>query len=133
MRIALRDFAVRMFASGGELGGLGELLGGSSQLTDTVVRDQYASLALSSGQAASNDLESKLSELNAAKVRRQGHRAAKCIDFADDLPFRNPANRRVTTHLPDRIAIGRKQGGPSTHSRGSVFQSTIFVSMGESP
>ena len=77
MQKALRDFAVRMFASGGDLGGLGELLGGSSQLTDSVIRDQYSSLALTSGQQASNDLESTLNELSAAKRKLQRQRDAK--------------------------------------------------------
>jgi len=77
MQQAVRDFAVRMFASGGDLGGLGELLGGTGELTDRVVRDQFATLALASGQAASNDLESKLNELNAAKRKMQRQRDAK--------------------------------------------------------
>lgn len=77
MRKAVREFAVRMYASGGDMGGLGELLGGSTELTDRVIRDQYASLALASGQQASNDLESKLNDLAAAKRKLQRQKEAK--------------------------------------------------------
>ena len=98
MQQAVREFAVRMFASGGDLGGLGELLGGSGELTDRVVRDQFATLALQSGQAATNDLESKLNELNAAKRKLQRQRDAKA-KLMQTLDSRKAAAEETQTKL----------------------------------
>ena len=111
IRIALRDFAVRMFASGGELGGLGELLGGSTALTDTVIRDQYASLALTSGQQASNDLESTLNELSAAKrkLERQKNAKAKLLKTLDSRKAAAEAKQAQLLKLQNQTNADLKQ------------------------
>ncbi|MEY4373788.1 MAG: hypothetical protein RL219_2557 [Actinomycetota bacterium] len=98
MRSSIRDFAVKMFASGGQLGGIGELLGGSAQLTETVVRDQYASLALTTGQQASDELESKLNQLSAAKRALQKQQRAKA-ELAKTLASRRKAAEKKQQQL----------------------------------
>lgn len=104
MREALRDFAVRMFASGGDLGGLGELLGGSTQLTDTVIRDQYASIALTSGQQASDELEATLDELNTAKrkLQRQKDAKAKLVQNLESRRVATEAKQKQLERLQDQ-------------------------------
>jgi len=104
MREALRDFAVRMFASGGDLGGLGELLGGSTQLTDTVIRDQYASIALTSGQQASDQLEATLGELNTAKrkLQRQKDAKAKLVQTLESRRVATEAKQKQLERLQDQ-------------------------------
>ncbi|SPZ55201.1 Uncharacterised protein [Serratia quinivorans] len=38
-------------------------------------------------------------------IDRRGHQPAKCINFLNQMPFTNTANRRVARHLPQRIDI----------------------------
>lgn len=117
MREALRDFAVRMFASGGDLGGLGELLGGSTQLTDTVIRDQYASIALTSGQQASDQLEATLDELNTAKrkLQRQKDAKTKLVQTLESRRVATEAKQKQLERLQDQTngdlkrALGEEQ------------------------
>jgi cell wall-associated NlpC family hydrolase len=66
-----------MFASGNQSGGVGELLGGSAHLTDTIVKDQLGSLALTNGQQLTNDLASKLGDLHSARDRLARQKEAK--------------------------------------------------------
>jgi len=46
-------------------------------------------------------------ELDTGGVDRAAHRAAQRIDFAHEVPFGHAADRRVATHLRDRIQVGR--------------------------
>jgi len=77
----LRDFAIKTFASGGQAGGIGELLGGSSKINETVVKEQFATMALASGQDVSFELEGKLGDLRTAQaaLQRQQQRKAKAV------------------------------------------------------
>lgn len=81
LRGSLKDFAVRTFASGGQAGGIGELLGGSSQINETVVKEQFAAMALANGEDVSFALEGRLSDLRAAQaaLQRQQARKAKAV------------------------------------------------------
>jgi hypothetical protein len=45
------------------------------------------------------------SELNASAIDRFTHQPAKRIDLADNLPFRNPTDRRIAAHLPNGIQV----------------------------
>jgi hypothetical protein len=42
-------------------------------------------------------------ELNARRVYRASHQAAKCIDFGNEVPFGSAAYRRIARHVRDRI------------------------------
>ena len=58
------------------------------------------------------------SELDAGGVDHLTHRSAKGVDFADDLPLADAADRRVAAHLADRVAVGRQQGCFCAEARG---------------
>ena len=49
------------------------------------------------------------SKLDAGSIDGHSHGAAEGVDFANDLSLPNPADGRVTTHLTNRVAVGREQ------------------------
>jgi hypothetical protein len=54
-------------------------------------------------------------KLNAGLIGRDGHRATEGIDFLDQVPFANPADRRVAGHLPEGFdVVGQQQRRPSS-------------------
>jgi hypothetical protein len=61
-------------------------------------------------------------ELKRCEVRGSAHDAAKSVHLADHRSFRNPADRRIARHLPDRLertcndAYRRPQPGRSHRS-----------------
>ena len=48
-------------------------------------------------------------ELDTRLVCRDGHGTAQRIDFLDQVPLADATDRRVATHLPQRLDIVRKQ------------------------
>src|SRR6202789_1929874 len=58
-------------------------------------------------------------KLNASSVRNLAHYTAGRIDFAHQVPFRNPANCRVAAHLRNQIECQRKDCRAQTHPRSS--------------
>ena len=56
-------------------------------------------------------------ELNAAFVGGRGHRTTERVDFLDQMPFADAADRRIATHLTQRLDIVRKQQGAHAHAR----------------
>ncbi len=54
-------------------------------------------------------------ELDACFVRGSGHRTAKRIDFLDQMPLADPADRGVARHLPEGFDAVRQQHGASAH------------------
>ncbi len=57
-------------------------------------------------------------KLNSGCIDRSTHQSAQGVDFADDLPFGDTADRRIARHLPDRVQIGRQQCRFRTQPRG---------------
>ena len=55
----------------------------------------------------------------AGPVNRTSHQAAERIDFSCQVTLADTADRRVATHLTERIEILRKQYGARTGARGS--------------
>ena len=56
-------------------------------------------------------------ELNAGLVGSQGHGAAERIDLLDEVALADAADRRVATHLPQRLDVVGQQQGAATHAR----------------
>ena len=56
--------------------------------------------------------------MDAGQVGGPGHQAAQRVDFLDQMPLANTANRRVATHLPQRFDILREQQNLTSGSRG---------------
>ena len=53
----------------------------------------------------------KYTELDAAFIGSHCHRAAKGIDFFNQMAFTNPANCRIAAHLPEGFhVVGQQQG-----------------------
>ena len=55
-------------------------------------------------------------ELNTAFIGGYRHRAAKGIDFFNQMAFTNPANRRIAAHLPEGFHVVGQQQGFYTHA-----------------
>ncbi len=75
-------FALQTFVSGDQVSGIGTLLtGGGGNLTETVEREQYAKLALSAGESATDELDSTINDLEKerAKLAKQQTRAERLI------------------------------------------------------
>ena len=77
-------------------------------------------IGLGAGRAHRGALRSiQDAELDAGLVGRRSHRAAQRIDLLDQMPFADAANRRVTTHLTQRLDVVRQQErGAAEPSRG---------------
>lgn len=76
------DFALQTFVSGDQVSGIGTLLtGGGGNLTETVEREQYAKLALSAGESATDELDSTINDLEKerAKLNKKQTRAEQLI------------------------------------------------------
>lgn len=76
------DFALQTFVSGDQVSGIGALLtGGGGDLTETVEREQYAKLALSAGESATDELDSTINDLEKerAKLAKKQARAEQLI------------------------------------------------------
>src|SRR6267143_610182 len=56
-------------------------------------------------------------ELNGRAIGGAAHDAAQSIDFADDGTLRDAADRRIATHLADRVENRRKQESLCTEPR----------------
>jgi len=57
-------------------------------------------------------------KLDAAKIRRSRHRAAKCIDLFYQMAFADTADGRVAAHLPERFDVLSQQQGSHAHPGG---------------
>ena len=57
-------------------------------------------------------------ELDAALVGGDGHGAAERIDFLDQVPLADAADRRVAAHLPQRLDVVGQQQRLAAHARG---------------
>ncbi len=57
-------------------------------------------------------------ELNAGAVRGLRHQTAERIDLFDEMPLADAADRRVATHLPERLDIVREQQRATAAPRG---------------
>jgi hypothetical protein len=55
-------------------------------------------------------------ELDAAFVGGQRHGPAQCIDLFDQVAFANTANRRVATHLAQRLDVVRQKQSFAAHA-----------------
>jgi cell wall-associated NlpC family hydrolase len=108
---ALRDFAVRTFASDGHSGGLDNLLSGSGQLNDSVVKEQFAELALTSGQRVTDDLEATLRDLNAAKARldNQQRRKQRLVKLVEERRAQAEEKEQELHALQDQTDVALKQ------------------------
>ena len=56
-------------------------------------------------------------ELNARFIRGQSHCATQGIDFLDQVPLADPADRRVAAHLAQRFDVVRQQQRGAPHPR----------------
>ena len=56
-------------------------------------------------------------KLNACCICGQGHDAAQRIDLFHQMPFADPADGRVATHLPQGLDVVAEQQGAATHAR----------------
>src|SRR5690348_9304087 len=56
--------------------------------------------------------------LDAREIRRVRHRAAQRIDLFHEVPFADPANRGIATHLSDRLDVVGEQQRARTAARG---------------
>jgi hypothetical protein len=75
-------------------------------------------VALSSGRPNSRPpARIQQPKLNPASIRDLAHHPAKSIHLTHQMPLRNPANRRITTHLRNQIQIQRKDRRPQSHPR----------------
>ncbi len=58
-------------------------------------------------------------KLDARLVRRRGHGAAQRVDFLDEMPLADAADRRVARHLPQGLdAVGEEQGAAAQPGAG---------------
>src|SRR5450631_1739154 len=57
-------------------------------------------------------------KLDAGFVGRQGHGAAQRVDFLDQMPLADTADRRIARHLSKRFNAVRQQEGAPAHARG---------------
>ena len=55
-------------------------------------------------------------ELDAGRVDRAAHQAAERIDFADEMPLRRAADRRIAGHERHRLGRERAQPNPASHT-----------------
>ncbi len=56
-------------------------------------------------------------ELDSGLVSRQAHLAAQRVDLPYQMPLADPADRRITRHLPDMVEIEREHQRARTHPR----------------
>ena len=59
------------------------------------------------------------SELDADSVGNFAHDAAERVNFADQMPLGNSADRRVAAHLRDQVQVHGDERGLQAHARGS--------------
>ena len=57
--------------------------------------------------------------MNAALIRCQRHGATQCVHLFNQVPLANATDRRVATHLPQRLNVVRQKQGCATHPRSS--------------
>jgi hypothetical protein len=57
-------------------------------------------------------------ELDGRGIGQDAHGAPQGVDLANDLPLGDSADRRVTAHLTDGIAVHRQERGSQAHPRG---------------
>ena len=57
------------------------------------------------------------SELEAGRVDRSPHRSAERVDFPNDVSLADAADRRIATHLRDRVEVSRQKSRFRAHSR----------------
>ena len=57
------------------------------------------------------------SELQAGRVDRPPHRSAERVDFPNDVSLADAADRRIATHLRDRVEVPRQERRFRAHSR----------------
>ena len=55
-------------------------------------------------------------ELNAGRIDRAAHQAAERIDFADEMPLRRAADRRIAGHERNRLGRERAEPNPAPHT-----------------
>ena len=58
-------------------------------------------------------------KLQTRRIDRQPHDATERIDLANDLSFADATDRRIATHLANRIEVRREQNGLSAEPRSS--------------
>ena len=56
--------------------------------------------------------------MNSCPIRYLPHQTVQCIDFADQVPFGDSANRRIARHLCNQINVQGEECGVQSHARG---------------